>query len=344
MPEEGRQPDRTWLCSVLFLDIASYSSQSVARQMAWKELFNRALKEALASVAADDRVILDTGDGAAVCFLGEPESAVLCAMTLLRTFLDSQTPDIGSPALRVGINLGPVRLVNDINGNLNAIGDGINVGQRIMSFAGENQILVSRSYFEVVSSLSDDFKRLFQFHGVRQDKHVREHAVYAIATSGGVSRADEPPPLKVVLDTADLDAIVSCLGNLVGPIARHLVTKASNTATTLTALCDALAAAVPQNERDIFLKCCRHRLGARLDSEAKPAPATAAPPPANWDAAFLNELKKELAQQIGVIARVVVDRAAKRCTTPTELYRLLATEIVSETDRKAFLAKKEPYR
>ena len=38
------------------------------------------------------------------------------------------------PGLRVrtGVNLGPVKLVKDLNGSLNAIGDGINAGQRIM--------------------------------------------------------------------------------------------------------------------------------------------------------------------------------------------------------------------
>jgi len=37
--------------------------------------------------------------------------------------------------IRVGVNLGPVRLVKDINGQPNIIGDGINVAQRVMSFA-----------------------------------------------------------------------------------------------------------------------------------------------------------------------------------------------------------------
>ncbi len=37
--------------------------------------------------------------------------------------------------MRAGINLGPVRLVRDINSQPNIIGDGINVAQRVMSFA-----------------------------------------------------------------------------------------------------------------------------------------------------------------------------------------------------------------
>ncbi len=55
--------------------------------------------------------------------------------------------------VRMGINLGPVKLVKDINGHPNIIGDGINVAQRIMSFARPGQIVVSRSYYDVVSNL-----------------------------------------------------------------------------------------------------------------------------------------------------------------------------------------------
>jgi hypothetical protein len=38
--------DRTWLCSVLFMDIVKYSSQSVDMQMKWKARFNGYLADA----------------------------------------------------------------------------------------------------------------------------------------------------------------------------------------------------------------------------------------------------------------------------------------------------------
>jgi hypothetical protein len=37
---EDHHKIRTWLCSVVFLDIVSYSKQSVEVQMEWKERFN----------------------------------------------------------------------------------------------------------------------------------------------------------------------------------------------------------------------------------------------------------------------------------------------------------------
>ena len=114
-----------------------------------------------------ERVILDTGDGAAICFLGAPEAAMFAALHLCRSFVFDERDQKPGLRVRVGINLGPVKLVKDINGALNAIGDGINAGQRIMGFAAENQILVSQSFFEVVSRLSDDYKTTLRVEGSR---------------------------------------------------------------------------------------------------------------------------------------------------------------------------------
>jgi class 3 adenylate cyclase/Tfp pilus assembly protein PilF len=180
--------DRTWLCSVVFMDIVNYSSQSVELQMKWKQRFNAYLAEAIHEVPESERVILDTGDGAAVCFLGAPEAAMFAALQLCRSFVVDEQDQKPGLLVRIGINLGPVRLVKDINGALNAIGDGINAGQRIMSFAAANQILVSHSFFEVVSRLSDDYKKLFELKGVEKDKHVREHTVYHLVQPGSEKR------------------------------------------------------------------------------------------------------------------------------------------------------------
>ena len=180
--------DRTWLCSVVFMDITNYSSQSTELQMKWKQRFNGYLGEAIHEVPESERVMLDTGDGAAICFLGAPEAAMFAALQLCHSFVADQrewTPGLG---VRIGINLGPVKLVKDINGALNAIGDGLNAGQRIMSFAAPNQILVSQSYFEVVSRLSDDYKQLFQLKGTEADKHIREHTVYHLNAAGTEKR------------------------------------------------------------------------------------------------------------------------------------------------------------
>jgi len=183
--------NKTIMCSVLFLDIVAYSKKSVSAQIAQKELFNTMLASAIHEVPVSDRVILDTGDGAAVTFLGDIEDA-LKAVLLFRESLLSDGAAMDPPLqVCMGINLGPVRVVKDINGRPNIVGDGINVAQRIMGFSKPEQILVSRSYFDAASRLSQEYAGMFYSEGARTDKHVREHEVYAIAMPGDVARTQK---------------------------------------------------------------------------------------------------------------------------------------------------------
>jgi class 3 adenylate cyclase len=171
--------NRTFICSVLFLDIVEYSRKPVAEQIQLKDRFNALIAESIRDIGAADRIILDTGDGVAINFLGDPEDALFVAMSLRDSFAPNPDEPPQVPA-RIGINLGPVRLVKDLNGQPNIIGDGINVAQRVMGFAQPGQVLVSRSYYEVVSHISEGYGQLFHYEGSRTDKHVREHEVYSV--------------------------------------------------------------------------------------------------------------------------------------------------------------------
>ncbi|HZN23984.1 MAG TPA: adenylate/guanylate cyclase domain-containing protein [Burkholderiales bacterium] len=186
--------NRTLICSVLFIDIVEYSRKSVVEQGRLKDRFNARLSEALRDVAINDRIILDTGDGAAISFIGDPADALFVA-TALRDLIEN-LPQTGDNKLstRMGINLGPVRLVKDINGQPNIVGDGINVAQRVMTFAKPGQVLVSRSYYEVVSRLSQESSKLFSCEGARKDEHIREHEVYAVGSSPPTRRLTDPVP------------------------------------------------------------------------------------------------------------------------------------------------------
>lgn len=190
MPERA---NKTIMCSVLFLDIPNYSRMSVSGQIELKERFNAYLSSVISHVPQADRIILDTGDGAAINFLGDVEDALKVALALDEA-LHSADPEIEPRlSLRMGINLGPVRLTRDINAQPNIVGDGINVAQRIMGFADIGQILVSRSYHDAVSRLSPEYASMLHYLGTRTDKHVREHEIYALVSEG---RAE--PHRKVV--------------------------------------------------------------------------------------------------------------------------------------------------
>jgi class 3 adenylate cyclase len=331
---EDQKLDRTWLCSVVFMDIVGYSKQSVQLQMKWKERFNKYLAEAIRDVAEIDRVILDTGDGAALCFLGDPEAAMFSALKLRTAFLHDVVEQQPGLLVRIGINLGPVKLVRDINGNLNAIGDGINVAQRVMTFASENQVLVSRSYYEVVSCLSDSYNALFRYEGVRSDKHVREHSVYELIAPGSAGSAPTPPtsgaapPTALVskLDPVALAKIESWMVAYLGPMGRHLIQTHAAQATSLTALYSELANHIPSTgDRKDFLSHCNSEFGQTQSAVA------------SFDPALLDKARADLAHYIGPMAHIVVTRAAKTASTIQDLYATVADQIPAGPERQRFL-------
>jgi class 3 adenylate cyclase len=180
-PSHGRTDNsRTLVCSVLFLDIAGYSQRAVIEQIRIKDRFNEVLAHSLTGLEARDRVVIDTGDGAAVAFLDDPERALFAAIGIF--------DNVGELPVRMGINLGPVYLAKDINGQDNVIGDGINVAQRVMSFAQPGELLVSRSFYEVVLLLSGEYVSMFQPRASRSDKHNRVHELYAVSHAVRIGR------------------------------------------------------------------------------------------------------------------------------------------------------------
>ena len=206
--------NRTIICSVLFLDIVEYSKKPVVEQIKLKQRFNELLAESLKDISAGDRVILDTGDGASVGFLTDPEDALFVALSVRDAMKNEQESNMPDLRVRMGINLGPVKIIKDINNQYNLIGDGINIAQRIMSFSDPGQLFVSRSYFDVVSCLSQEYAQLFQYKGARADKHIREHYVYSVEHTGTQSmfahyheetKVDRPPAEeKKIADAANL--------------------------------------------------------------------------------------------------------------------------------------------
>jgi len=184
------QANRTFICSVVFIDLVGYSKKPVTEQIRLKTSLTNNLSEAIKDIPVNDRIILDTGDGAAISFLGDPEDALFVTLSLREKMIkEGMTATMveasGEDSVRMGINLGPVKLVKDINGHPNIIGDGINVAQRIMSFARPGQIVVSRSYYDVVSNLASEYAKLFTYEGSRTDKHVREHEIYVVGHHEG---------------------------------------------------------------------------------------------------------------------------------------------------------------
>jgi serine/threonine protein kinase len=135
------------------------------------------------------------------------------------------------------------------------------------------------------------------------------------------------------LDPAILARVEAYLLPALGPIARHLVTKAARQSASVAELYKKLAEQIPQQrEREAFLQSC----GVEVGSTASVSRSVSAPA-SGWDGAVLKAGKLQLAAYIGPIAGIVVERAAKRAHNPRELYEALAAEIPSQGDRDKFL-------
>lgn len=197
LPSSTQPLNRTFIGSVLFIDIVGYSCRTVPDQLALKELFNALLSDAVQNVASNDRIMVDTGDGAGIAFLGDPEDALFAALSL-RDAIDAGKAILGEPGfVRMGINLGPLKMVRDINGHTNMIGDGVNDAQRVMSFSEPGQVMVSHSYYDIISRFSRDYIKLFVYDGIRHDKHVREHEVYRFSPTAGAEMLTEQLTEKI---------------------------------------------------------------------------------------------------------------------------------------------------
>ncbi|TAN86732.1 MAG: hypothetical protein EPN14_00120 [Gallionella sp.] len=176
----GGAAARSTSATVLFIDVVGYTRQPVNIQIRLKKQFNQLLSDCLKVQGDGESIILDTGDGAAIGFLQHPEDALEVAMQFRRTVMANQHQDYRDLKVRIGIHLGPINVAKDMNGRSNMVGDGINDAQRVMGFAGIDQIYISRSYYDFVSRLSDEYASLFKYRGSQKDKHGREHQVYEL--------------------------------------------------------------------------------------------------------------------------------------------------------------------
>jgi hypothetical protein len=184
---EQHPPVRALVASFLFTDLVGFSMGTAAEQYAAKATLSTILRSNLAALRDVDYRIKDTGDGALIAFVSNPEHALYMALAIAQDF-GRAAGDAGFPAnsLRTGIHLGSVKEAVDLEARPNFIGDGINAAKRIMDFAAPGQITASRAFFDAVACLDSAYAALFRHVGAPDDKHGRAHELYAISPSATV--------------------------------------------------------------------------------------------------------------------------------------------------------------
>ena len=136
---ESRPRNRALVASFLFTDLVGYSKGTASEQYAAKAALSEILNRNLAALRTDDYRIKDTGDGALIAFLSNPEHALYIALAIAHDFAHAaHVAGFPSNNVRTGLHIGAVKEAIDLEARPNFVGDGINAAKRIMVGNGDN--------------------------------------------------------------------------------------------------------------------------------------------------------------------------------------------------------------
>ena len=162
---------------VLFMDIIGYSKLRMNQQAAAQvELQNLVNASAEVQKAKGDRKFIcrPTGDGMALLFFRDIVSPVRTALQI-HELMHKRAGEIrtrigANIKVRMGIHSGTILMVEDLNAQSDAAGDGINIAQRVMDCGDEDHILLSKKVAESLLSI-DPWQRYLTDIGPCRVKH-----------------------------------------------------------------------------------------------------------------------------------------------------------------------------
>jgi serine/threonine protein kinase len=180
-PEDGH---------VLFMDLVGFTQRSMPEQNKLLDKLHEIVRKAPTFKQAQSSKqveSLPTGDGMALVFFKNPAAAVQCALEIANGL--QQNPDV---KLRMGVHSGPIYRRLDINENMNILGGGINLAQRVMDSGDAGHILVSRSVADNLIQLGEWEAHLHDL-GEHKVKQTRVHLFNLC--KGGLGCPDWPSKL-----------------------------------------------------------------------------------------------------------------------------------------------------
>ena len=120
---------------------------------------------------AGELIPIAPGDGVALVFLRYALAPLICACEVREK--------AAALPLRMGIHVGPVTRVSDINGAVSVTGSGINTAKRVMDLADGGQIFLSGAAVALVRE-HDAWKERLEFVGERDTKHGERVQVWEL--------------------------------------------------------------------------------------------------------------------------------------------------------------------
>jgi hypothetical protein len=205
--------------TILFTDIVGFSKKPTADQKRLVDLLTREVIHELRPLlypptSTPSIIALPTGDGIALAFLHGADrkwDRVTIFGLLIR--LQKWASVESEVSLRIGIHVGPIELITDINNNLNICGDTVNYSQRVMDAANPKQVLFSeaamREYIGTHSKsvglkpLSNEWNAEFKGPFEVFAKHDMQLVVYMMTLQPEQAwwSADEPKAKHIMLVT-----------------------------------------------------------------------------------------------------------------------------------------------
>lgn len=186
-PAEKKVPLNLIYAHFFFCDVVGLSDprRSVKHQIRKIEALNSliASTEVFRNTDKSLRLLLPTGDGMAIGFLQGPELPLLLAIELhkkVKSYNRGKFPE-EQLGIRIGMNDGPVFVVNDIDGNQNVWGPGIIMARRVMDFGEDEHILLSTRMAETLRELSDEYKvmiRPLHDYGIKHGQTMLLYSAY----------------------------------------------------------------------------------------------------------------------------------------------------------------------
>jgi class 3 adenylate cyclase len=167
----------TALARYVFLDIVSFTqNRSVEAQSDLVAAINSMVRSSLTelNIPKENTILLPTGDGMCIVLLDIKQYDIHLQLAVkilaeVSEHNDHTEDKMRKFAVRIGVNQNEDNIVEDINGNRNIAGSGINMAQRVMSLADGGQVLVGQAVHDTLSA-RETYMGLFQQHWGR-DKH-----------------------------------------------------------------------------------------------------------------------------------------------------------------------------
>ncbi|WP_374488324.1 protein kinase [Zoogloea sp.] len=336
---------RTFIGAVLFAGLSGEAAEGHRPQLL------QILKHAIAQVPPSNRLAVNTREGCAVCYVGDPEDALRTAVQL------GDAAASAGLGVHMGINLGPVQVAPDPKGRSRILGDGITTAFRVMRFAEPGQVLVARAYYEVIQQLRRHGGPGFLPLGVRRDAQAREHELYAYsgempAASAGVQDVSlVRPALGADIAEGMVEAAERLLTLHIGPMARILVRRTLPQVQGPVDLFVRLAGLIPDAApREAFLSSVTQLTGVsrslttqtlqrsqRVDFSRPAAPTTRV-------AFYLDDERQRRVEQvyarhIGPMARVLIRKTLPGAVDAQGFCSALAAHLDQESARHQLLAE-----